>query len=78
MAASPRWKVYSAEGEYRAACRYIEDAAALVAALGQRGTTIRLGHRASATVWTDGVDGEAAESYDAVAARAALAAAGEA
>lgn len=62
MAASPRWKVYSADIEYRAACKYVEDAAALVAMLGD-GATIRAGHRR--IVWTEGQEAQpAAESYD--------------
>jgi hypothetical protein len=64
MAASPRFKVYAADGEYRGSLKYVEDAAALVALLG-RGATIRDGHRK--VVWTEGVDGDAADSYDTVA-----------
>lgn len=66
MAASPRWKVYSAEGEYVSACRYVEDAAAVVALYGCV-ATIRDGHRE--VVWTEGddKDGCAADSYDHVA-----------
>lgn len=43
MAASPDFKVYH-RNEYRAACKYVEDAAALVAVLGD-GAQIRYGHR---------------------------------
>lgn len=65
MAASPKWKVYMGD-EYRAACKYVEDAAALVAFLGD-GATIRSGHRL--VLWTEGKETEAAgESYDSVAA----------
>lgn len=67
MAASPSWKVYSKDGEYLASFKYPEHAAALVAALGVDGSTIRWGH--VLTVWTEGVDGHAGESYDAVAER---------
>jgi hypothetical protein len=65
MAAAPSWKVYSDSGEYLASCKYPEHAAALVAALGVDGTTIRWVH--VLTVWTEGVDGHAGESYDVVA-----------
>jgi len=64
MAGSPLLKVYSATGEYVAACRYAEDAAAIVALRGE-GTTIRLGHTKRQTVWTEGQEAQAAgESYD--------------
>jgi hypothetical protein len=66
MAAAPQFKIYKADGEYVAACKYAEDAAALVAVLGT-GTTIRLGHRF--VVWTEGAEAiPAGESYDTVAA----------
>jgi hypothetical protein len=68
MAASPIWKVYSATGEYLAACKYVEDAAAVVAAHGE-GTQIRLGHASRAAVWTEGKEEQpAGESYDGVVA----------
>jgi hypothetical protein len=66
MAAAPQYKVYSAKGEYRAAVRYPEDAAVLVAALGT-GATIRHGHSAKHVVWTEGSeDYSAGDSYDIV------------
>jgi len=68
MGASPRWKVYTAEGEYRAACKFPEDAGAIVAIL-PNGATIRDGHGKQWTVWTEGRDGQAGESYDFVAER---------
>ena len=65
MAASPMWKVYSAEREYRAACKAVEEAARLVAFLGD-GATIRAEH--TLILWTEGAEGQsAAESYDHVA-----------
>lgn len=67
MAGSPKWKVYDADGEYRAACKYLEEAACLVDFLGD-GSTIRAGHDKRWTVWTEGKDGKAGESYDVVAA----------
>lgn len=48
MPGSPHWKVYSDTGQYMAACRYVEDAARLLAP----GWTIRAGHRH--IVWTEG------------------------
>lgn len=66
MAATPRYKVYTAGGEYVAACKYPEDAAAILAMRGD-GATIRDGHAKSDIVWTEGVDGQAGESYDQVA-----------
>ena len=66
MAQAPEFKVYNPQGEYVAACKLACDAAAVVAAYGD-GATIRHGHRRADTLWTDGVDGEAGESYDRVA-----------
>lgn len=62
MAISPQWKVYTADGEYIAACKYIQDAAALIATRGHMGDSIRFGHRK--VCWEEGVDGTAAQSYD--------------
>ena len=63
MARAPDWKVYF-EKEYIAACKHVEDAAALVAFRGH-GATIRHGHRACDVVWTEGSESQsAAESYD--------------
>ena len=67
MSGAPGWKVYDSRGEYRAACKYAEEAACLVALLGD-GATIRNGHRSK--VWTEGAEEQsAAESYDFVAER---------
>lgn len=66
MGASPKYKVYNPRGEYVASCKYPELAAAVVALYGQ-GATIRLGHSKRSVVWEDGVDGDASDSYDAVA-----------
>lgn len=64
MAASPVWKVYVGK-EYRAACKYIEDAAMLVAGLG-KGAEIR--HQHDTVVWAEGKEDQpASESYDHVA-----------
>lgn len=58
---TPVWKVYR-DHEYRAAVKYPEDAAALVAALGD-GTVLRHGH--GRIVWREGSEEfPAGESYD--------------
>lgn len=68
MAASPEWKVFGPSGDYRAACKHIEDAAALVAFLGS-GASIRFSHQKRHAVWTEGAESQSAsESYDFVAA----------
>lgn len=66
MAATPEYKVYTqrsyVRGEYVAACKYLEDAAALVAFLGAE-SEIRWGH--SVKLWREGhEDQPASESYD--------------
>jgi hypothetical protein len=66
MAASPRFKVYTPSNNYVGCVKHPEDAAVLVNAYGP-GATIRDGHRKRDIVWTEGVDGDAGESYDAVA-----------
>ena len=64
MGAAPRFKVYTAGGEYVAACKFPEDAAAICAAYGE-GATIRDGH--ARVVFTNGAEADAGDSYDAVA-----------
>lgn len=64
MAGSPRFKVYDATGKYQASCKEIEAAAAVVSFYGE-GATIKDGH--TRVVWREGVDGDAGDSYDAVA-----------
>lgn len=61
MAASPQWKVYTPEGEYVASAKHTEGASLLMSLYG-RGSTIRYDHRK--IVWTEGIDGNAGESYD--------------
>jgi len=64
MAGAPRYKVYTADGEYVATCKFAEDAAAVVASY--EGGTIRDGHRK--VVWHEGDESDTAgNSYDAVA-----------
>lgn len=64
MPGSPRFKVYDADGSYQGSTKEPEAAAPLVSFYGE-GATIRDGHKT--VVWTEGVDGNAAESYDQVA-----------
>lgn len=67
MAATPKLKVFNAKGEYIAACKHPEDAAAIVNIRGD-GSTIRDGHGKSDIVWTEGAESKpAGESYDFVA-----------
>ena len=66
MAKTHSWKVYKADNEYIASAKHPEYAAMVLAGLGQDGATIRLGHAKKNTVWTEGVDGHAWESYDQV------------
>lgn len=67
MAGTPRYKIYRADGEYVAACKYAEESAMLVSMLGD-GTTIRDGHTKADIVWTEGKERQlAGESYDFVA-----------
>jgi hypothetical protein len=65
VAISPRWKVYDKIGNYVAACKDIEAAAALVALYGD-GASIRDRH--TGIVWREGKESTPAfESYDTVA-----------
>lgn len=67
MASAPQWKVYDSTGNYQAACKEIEAAAALMGFYGN-GASIRHGHDRSDVVWTEGEDERyASESYDRVA-----------
>jgi hypothetical protein len=68
MARTPRFKVYDPDNTYIASVFHPEDAAMIIAGNGgQEGWTIRLGHSRRFTVWTEGVDGIAGQSYDFVA-----------
>lgn len=65
MAGKQRFKVYAANGDCIAACKFADDAAVLVSARGE-GATIRL--TPSMIVWNEGREGfSAGESYDRVA-----------
>ncbi len=61
MAAAPPFKVYTAAGEYVAACKYASDAVAICAISGSG--TVRHGHKH--IVWREGSEEiSASESYD--------------
>lgn len=70
------WTIYSSQGKYLASMpntvdgRGAEHAAMLMACLNDPGATIRLG-RGKQVAWTDGVDGNASESFDLVASHLA-------
>lgn len=67
MAAAPKYKVFNPVGQYVAACKLPEDAAAIVASYGD-GAEIRVGHSVRDVVWREGQhDVSAGESYDYVA-----------
>jgi hypothetical protein len=72
MSASPPYKVYDSEGKYQASTWYVEVAAALVGTglLGDH-PTIRYGHAKKDIVWAESIDGQACDSYDAVASHVA-------
>jgi|6_EtaG_2_1085325.scaffolds.fasta_scaffold213716_2 hypothetical protein len=63
MASSPKFKVYNSERGYIGCVKHAEDAAVLVSVQGV-GSTVRHGHAVRDIVWTEGVDGFAAGSYD--------------
>lgn len=64
MAQSPKLKIYNSAKEYIGCVKYFEDAAALVS-IQDDGATVRYGH--TRVLWTQGVDGNAGESYDGAA-----------
>ena len=63
MASSPALKIYTPEGEYMGSVKEVAAAALLVEFYGE-GSTIRHGHSKKGILWTEGVDGQAAQSYD--------------
>jgi len=66
MAGSPQFKVYRA-GEYVAACKYPEDAAA-IAGMGGEKVQVRYGHSAKAVLYDHTADNEmAGDSWDGTA-----------
>lgn len=62
MAGSPKLKIYTASGRYVASLKEYEAAAALASFYGN-GATVRYGH-GGLVLWTEGTDGEGAESFD--------------
>lgn len=62
---SPMFKVYR-DREYLASCKHAEDAGAIVALYDTPAMTIRFDH--GLTVWREGTDGHAGESFDELAA----------
>lgn len=71
MAGAPEWKVYDASGNYQAACKEPEAAAALASFYGDD-ATIRAGHAKRDVVFTEGESGSgkaihAYDSFDVVA-----------
>lgn len=65
MAAAPKYKIYTPAHGYIAACKFAEDAAALVAIQGDGAEIRDIDHRT--VLFKQGTDGDAGESYDAVA-----------
>lgn len=63
MAASPKFKIFDSNGCYQASCKQPEAAACLAGMYGN-GATVRTGHRKKDIVWTEGADGDAADSVD--------------
>ena len=61
-----QWTIYSSQGEYLASLKEAEHAGMLLSCLNDPGATIRLG-RGKQIAWTDGVDGNASDSFDLVA-----------
>ena len=66
MAGAPKSKFFDAAGKYMGSTKEYVIAAFAMEAYGNE-ATIRLGHNKRDTVWTEGVDGKAEDSYDAVA-----------
>lgn len=64
MAAAPGLKVYGADGVYQGAVKDAVLAAVLVDFLGD-GASVRLGHSKRSTLYVQGTDGKAGDSWDA-------------
>ena len=63
---SPQIKIFDASGLYQASTHDYCAAAALMGLYGE-GATVRLGHSKKETVWTEGMDGSAADCYELIA-----------
>ncbi len=60
---APQWKIFDAQGLYMGSLHDPTDAAAVIANYAD-GSTVRYGRDAADTVWTEGRDGEAGDSFD--------------
>lgn len=68
MAVAPQLKIFNPAGEYVAACNEYEAAASLAAFYGAGARVQYAGWFARCNaLWTEGTDGQAAESYDVAA-----------
>ena len=66
MAAAPKYKVYTDEGEYIGAFKHAADAAMLAGFRGD-GATVRNGHAVRNIVWTEGKEEFSGNCHDAAA-----------
>lgn len=64
--ATPRIKIFDAEGQYQASTHDYAAAGALMGLYGD-GATVRLGHSKKDIIWTEGQDGSAYECYELIA-----------
>ena len=60
---APQWKIFDAQGLYMGSLHDPTDAAAVIANYAD-GSTVRYGRDIEDTVWTEGADGEAGDSFD--------------
>lgn len=60
---APQWKIFDQTGLYMGSLHEPTDAAFVIANY-SKGAQVRFGRDPQDTVWTEGVDGEAGESYD--------------
>lgn len=61
--ATPRIKIFDAQGQYQASTHDYAAAACLMGLYGE-GATVRLGHGKKDVIWTEGQDGRAADNFD--------------
>lgn len=64
--ATPRIKIFDADGQYQASTHDYAAAGALMGLYGG-GATVRLGHSKRDIIWTEGADGNAYECYELIA-----------
>lgn len=60
---APQWKIFDAQGLYMGSLHDPTDAAAVIANYAD-GSQVRFGRDIEDTVWTEGVDGQAGDSFD--------------